>query len=77
MAVLMRTAARFSQKTFFKNHPSVGVELDGLALPGEVKLDLLYRKSSSAHFLYMENAFQKEMLMGNSVWARFGTRFYS
>ena len=25
----------------------VGVELDGLALPGEVKLDFLYRKSSS------------------------------
>ena len=24
-----------------------GVELDGLALPGEVKLDFLYRKSSS------------------------------
>ena len=25
----------------------VGVKLDGLALPGEVKLDFLYRKSSS------------------------------
>ena len=31
--VLMRTAARFSQKTFFKNHPSgvVGMGLAGLA----------------------------------------------
>ena len=61
----------------FDFQADVGMELDGLALPGEVKLDLLYRKSSSAHFLYMENALQKEMLMGNSVWARFGTRFYS
>ena len=61
----------------FDFQADVGVELDGLALPGEVKLDFLYRKSSSAHVLYMENAFQTEMLMGNSVWARFGTRFYS